>query len=90
MVCGVAVVVAVRMRSLSQATFLLKAQARPSSPSPPAQKTRLLAITLPQRWLQEVHGITAVAVCCHRRDGCSGGIGHHGACANQAGQAMVG
>ena len=87
MVCGVAVVVAVRMRSLSQATFLLKARARPSSPSPPAQKTRLLVITLPQRWLQ---GITAVAVCCHRRDGCSGGIGHHGAYANQAGQAMVG
>ena len=90
MVCGVAVVVAVRMRSLSHAAFLLNAQARPSSPSPPAQKTRLLAITLPQRWLQEVQGITAVAVCCHRRDGCSGGIGHHGAYANQAGQAMVG
>ena len=80
MVCGVAVVVAVRMRSLSHAAFLLNAQARPSSPSPQY-------ITLPQRWLQ---GITAVAVCCHRRDGCSGGIGHHGACANQAGQAMVG
>ena len=89
MVCGVAVVVAVRMRSLSQATFLLKAQARPSSPSPPAQKTRLLAITLPQRWLQEVHGITAVAVCWHRSDGCSRGLRPHDDCASQIGGAMV-
>ena len=58
-----------------------------------SQKARLLA---PQWQLQdcktaglEVQGITAVAVCCHRSEGCSGGLRPHGVCARQSGEAMV-
>ena len=57
------------------------------------QKARLLA---PQWRLEdcktsglEVQGITAVAVCCHRSEGCSGGLRPHGVCASQSVEAMV-
>ena len=58
-----------------------------------SHKARLLA---PQWRLErcttpglEVQGISAVAVCCHRSEGCSGGLRPHVVCASQSVDAMV-
>ena len=78
---------------ISPCPWHIFAQAPAASVKGVSEKARLLA---PQWRLQdcntsglEVQGITAVAVCWHRIDGCSGGLQSHDDFASQIGEAMV-